>query len=61
MSNLEWKGRWNEIKGRIKSSYGDITEDDLQFEEGLEEQLFGRLQKKTGKTKEQVQQWLNDL
>lgn len=61
MSNLEWKGRWNEIKGRIKSSYGDITEDDLQFEEGQEEQLFGRLQKKTGKTKEQVQQWLNDL
>lgn len=61
MSNLKWKGRWNEIKGKIKKNYGDLTNDDLTYVEGKEEELLGKLQKKTGKTKEEVNSWLNSL
>lgn len=61
MNKLTWKGRWNEIKGKIKKSYADITDDDLLYEEGREDELIGRLQKKTGKTKEEVNDWLDTL
>lgn len=61
MSNLKWKGRWNEIKGKVKQAYGNLTDDDLTYAEGQEEELLGKLQKETGKTKEEVENWLNDL
>jgi uncharacterized protein YjbJ (UPF0337 family) len=61
MSELTWKGRWNELKGKVKQSYADLTDDDLLYAEGKEDELLGRLQKKTGKTKEEVENWLNKL
>lgn len=61
MSDLKWKGRWNEIKGHIKKSHANITDDDLQFSEGEEDEMIGRLQEKTGKSKEEVHSWLNGL
>lgn len=61
MDSLTWKGRWNEIKGKIKKSYGSITDNDLVYEEGKEDELLGRLQKKTGKTREELNSWLNEL
>ena len=54
MSNLKLKGTWNEIKGKAKQSYADLTDDDLLYEEGKEDELLGRLQKKTGKTRDEV-------
>lgn len=54
MNKLEIKGTWNEAKGKLKQQYADLTDDDLLFEEGKEEELLGRLQKKTGQTKEQI-------
>lgn len=61
MSELKWKGRWNEIKGKVKQAYGDLTDDDLTYQEGKEDELLGKLQEKAGKTKEEVQNWLNSL
>lgn len=61
MSNLKWKGRWNEVKGKVKQAYANITDDDLKYVEGKEQEMLGRLQKKTGKTKEEVVNWLNEL
>lgn len=61
MSNLKWKGCWNEVKGKVKQAYADITDDDLKYVEGKEQEMLGRLQKKTGKTKEEVVNWLNEL
>lgn len=61
MSNLKWKGRWNQIKGEVKKAYGDLTDDDLKYIEGEEDILLGKLQEKSGKTKEEVESWLNDL
>lgn len=61
MADLKLKGAWNEIKGKVKQSYADLTDDDLLYEEGKEDELLGRLQKKTGKTRDEVVNWLNEL
>ena len=61
MSNLKLKGTWNELKGKAKQKYADLTDDDLLYEEGKEDELIGRLQKKTGKARDEVVDWLNSL
>ena len=48
------KGNWNEVKGKLKQKYGQLTDDDLTFAEGKEDELLGRLQNKLGKTKEDL-------
>lgn len=53
------RGNWNQIKGNIKQKYADLTDDDLLYVEGKEDELIGRLQKKTGETKDTVQSWFN--
>jgi uncharacterized protein YjbJ (UPF0337 family) len=58
---LKLKGNWNEIKGKIKQQYGDLTEDDLKYEEGKDDELVGRIQKKIGKTKDEVIKWIESL
>ena len=47
-------GHWNEIKGKLKQKYAQLTDDDLIFAEGKEDELLGRLQKRLGKSKEDV-------
>lgn len=61
MDKLEIKGHWNVWKGKIKQAYANMTDDDLKYEEGKDDELLGRLQKKTGKTKDEVIQWLRSL
>ena len=61
MDKLELKGNWNQLKGRAKQAHGDLTDDDLRYEEGKEDELYGRLQKKQGKTKDEVISWLRSL
>ena len=59
MDKLEIKGNWNELKGKIKQTYGNLTDDDLKYEEGKEDEMVGRLQKKLGKTRQEVIKLLN--
>ncbi|MDO8549688.1 MAG: CsbD family protein [Ignavibacteria bacterium] len=54
MDKLRIKGNWNEIKGKIKQQWGQLTDDDLKYQEGREDELLGRIQKRTGKTKEEI-------
>ena len=61
MDRLELKGRWNEMKGKVKQEYGDLTDDDLKYEEGKDDELLGRLQTKLGKTRDEVVSWLKSL
>lgn len=61
MSEMKWKGRWNQIKGKVKQAYANLTENDLKYEEGKEDELIGRLQEKTGQTKEEIENFLNKL
>lgn len=59
MDNLRIKGNWNEIKGKLKQEYADLTDDDLTYAEGKEDELLGRLQKRTGKTKDELRSKIN--
>jgi uncharacterized protein YjbJ (UPF0337 family) len=61
MDKLQIKGGWNELKGKIKQAYGDLTDDDLIREEGKDDELLGKLQQKTGKGRDELVKWLNDL
>ena len=61
MTKLEIKGSWNEIKGKLKQKYGSLTDDDLTFAEGKDDELLGRLQKKLGRTKEQIRDEIGQL
>ncbi|WP_050025737.1 CsbD family protein [Verrucomicrobium sp. BvORR034] len=61
MTTLQMKGTWNEVKGKLKQKYGQLTDDDLQFEEGKEDELLGRLQKRLGRSKEDVRKFIADL
>lgn len=61
MDKLELKGKWNIWKGKVKQSYADLTDDDLKYEEGKDDELLGRLQQKTGKSKDDLVKWLKSL
>jgi uncharacterized protein YjbJ (UPF0337 family) len=61
MNNTEMKGNWNVIKGKLKQKYGELTDDDLIFEEGKEDELWGKMQQKVGKTKEEIMREIGDL
>ena len=59
--NLQLKGSWNEIKGKLKQKYGQLTDQDLMFAEGKEDELLGRLQKRLGKTKDDLRAEIADM
>ncbi len=61
MNELSLKGNWNETKGKLKRKYAELTDDDLEFAEGKEDELLGRLQKKLGKGKDEVRKIIADL
>jgi len=53
------RGNWNIAKGKLKQEFASLTDDDLAYEEGKEEELIGRLEVKLGKTKEEIKNFLN--
>lgn len=55
------KGKWNEIKGKVKQQYADLTDDDLTYAEGKDDELLGKLQQKTGKGRDELVDWLKSL
>jgi uncharacterized protein YjbJ (UPF0337 family) len=60
MNKLEVKGNWNVIKGKLKQRWGKLTDDDLRLIEGQEQELIGRIQKRTGETREAVEKALEE-
>ena len=60
MNKLEIKGDWNIAKGKLKQQWANLTDDDLQFAAGKEEELLGRIQKRTGQTRESVEKAIKD-
>lgn len=60
MTKLEIKGNWNEIKGKLKQKYAQLTDDDLTFAEGKEEELLGRLQQRLGKEKAEIRREIEE-
>ncbi|GAB3422588.1 CsbD family protein [Niabella aquatica] len=59
--NDKIKGNWNIVKGNLKQKWADLTDDDLLYEEGKEDELIGRVQKKTGETKENINEFIDKL
>ena len=55
------KGDWNQAAGKLKQKYANLTDNDLIFQEGKEEELLGRLQAKVGKTKGQIRKIISKL
>jgi uncharacterized protein YjbJ (UPF0337 family) len=53
-TKLNLKGNWNIIKGKLKQSYGELTDDDLKYVEGQEDELVGRIQKRVGTTSAEI-------
>ncbi len=60
-NTTEIKGNWNELKGKLKQKYAKLTDDDLLFVEGKQDEMLGRLQIKLGKTKEEIQKVISEL
>jgi uncharacterized protein YjbJ (UPF0337 family) len=55
------KGNWNVVKGKLKQQYADLTNDDLQYVEGKEDELLGRIQKRVGKSKEDIKKTIEHI
>jgi len=61
MNTTEIKGNFEELKGKLKQKFAELTDDDLMFAEGKQEELYGRLQKKLGKTNEELRDIISKL
>jgi len=61
MNTLTLKGDWNVAKGKLKQKYGTLTDDDLTYERGREDELIGRIQKRVGQTHDDVKKVVHDI
>lgn len=61
MNTTEIKGNWNELKGKLKKKFAVLTDNDLMYEDGKEDEFYGRLQKKLGKSKSELEKLLDEL
>ena len=61
MNTLIIKGNWNELAGKLKQQYANLTDDDVLLKEGKEEEMMGRLQQKLGTTKEGLRELISKL
>lgn len=55
------RSNWNDKKGKLKENFSELSEADLYYNKGEEEELVDRIQKKTGKTKDEVIRILEEI
>lgn len=60
MNTLEIKGDWNKAKGKLKQKWASLTDDDLTYAEGKQDELIGRIQKRTGQTQEAIEKAIKE-
>lgn len=60
MNKTTLKGNWNVIKGKLKQKYGQLTDEDLVYTEGKEDELIGNIQRKVGKSREEVEEMFEE-
>ena len=61
MNSTEIKGNWNELKGKLMKKFAVLPDNDLMYEVGKEDELYGKLQKKLGKSKTELEKLLDEL
>jgi uncharacterized protein YjbJ (UPF0337 family) len=59
MNKLQFKGEWHELKGKLRQKFAELTDNDLDYTEGQEEELLGHLQKKLGKSQQEITELMN--
>jgi uncharacterized protein YjbJ (UPF0337 family) len=55
------KGDWDIAKGKLKKRYASLTDDDLRYVEGQEDELIGRLEKRTGAARQELERFLSEV
>lgn len=60
-TEMRLRGNWHEVKGKMRQAYGNLTDDDLEYAEGKEEEWYGKLSKKLGRTIDDVRDWVRGL
>jgi uncharacterized protein YjbJ (UPF0337 family) len=60
MNTTTLKGDWNITKGKLKQKYAQLTDDDLNYQEGREDELIGRIQKRTGAARDEIKRYMRD-
>jgi len=58
-TKIKWEGRWDQLKGKVKQTWGDVTDDDLDVAEGNYDELVGRIKERTGETQEEIERRLD--
>ena len=58
-TKTKWEGRWDQVKGRARQMWGDLTDDDLDVAQGNVEELIGRIKERTGESAEAIEERLN--
>lgn len=58
-TKIKWEGRWDQLKGKVKQTWGDLTDDDLDVAEGNYDELVGRIKERTGETQEEIEKRLD--
>ncbi|MCP9830716.1 CsbD family protein [Synechococcus sp. HJ21-Hayes] len=61
MNKLQFKGKWHELKGKLRQRFADLTDNDVNYAEGQEEEFLGHLQKRLGKSQQEISEMLNTL
>jgi uncharacterized protein YjbJ (UPF0337 family) len=60
MNTLEIKGDWNITKGKLKQKWASLTDDDVKYVDGMQDELLGRIQKRTGETREDIEKAIKE-
>lgn len=59
-TTLKIKGNWDVMKGKLKQKYAKLTDNDLRYEDGKEDELLGRLEKATGAKRQELERFLEN-
>jgi uncharacterized protein YjbJ (UPF0337 family) len=60
-AELRTRSNWTELKGKMRQTYGDLTDDDMEYTEGKQEEWLGKIGNKIGKTAQDVKSWIAGL
>ena len=58
-TKMKWEGRWDQLKGKVQQTWGEITDDDLDVAEGNVDELIGRVEERTGESRDQIEEKIN--
>jgi uncharacterized protein YjbJ (UPF0337 family) len=61
MNQEQFRGEWNQLKGKIKQQWGRLTDDEVTRSQGRIDELAGIIQQKYGGAKEEIRRQLEEL